>query len=178
MTLDETLLAAAREAADRLAEAQRQADVAKAYYHRAIRRLHLGGASLREIAEALDLSHQRVHQIVEAAGGTPDWRHRKASDLACAFCGAAKGEVGRLVAGPGLLICDGCVTVAKEVVAATAPVERAATRLDPVAGTSTLTCSFCGKSARDARALVAGPGVRICDGCVDYCLEVITITAP
>ncbi len=33
-------------------------------YQQAIRRLHSSGASMREIAEALELSHQRVHQIV------------------------------------------------------------------------------------------------------------------
>jgi hypothetical protein len=39
--------------------------------HRAVRRLHLSGASLRELGAALHLSHQRVHQIVESARGAP-----------------------------------------------------------------------------------------------------------
>jgi hypothetical protein len=30
-------------------------------------------------------------------------------------------------------------------------------------------CSFCGKSQRDVYRIVAGPGVNICDECVDIC---------
>ena len=65
MTLDETTLNEARELRSRVLELQHDADRAKLDYHHAIRRLHAAGGSMREIAEALDLSHQRVHQIVE-----------------------------------------------------------------------------------------------------------------
>jgi hypothetical protein len=65
MTLDDAILNEARELRSRLLELQHDADRAKLDYHHAIRRLHAGGGSMREIAEALDLSHQRVHQIVE-----------------------------------------------------------------------------------------------------------------
>jgi hypothetical protein len=34
-------------------------------------------------------------------------------------------------------------------------------------------CSFCGKAQTDAKTLVAGPGVFICDECVDLCQEII-----
>jgi ATP-dependent Clp protease ATP-binding subunit ClpC len=65
MTLDDTILTQARELRSRLLELQHEADRAKLDYHHGIRRLHAAGGSMREIAEALDLSHQRVHQIVE-----------------------------------------------------------------------------------------------------------------
>src|SRR5215218_1116820 len=65
MTLDESTLNEARELRSRLLELQHDADRAKLDYHHAIRRLHAAGGSMREIAEELDLSHQRVHQIVE-----------------------------------------------------------------------------------------------------------------
>jgi len=45
------------------------ADRARIDLHHAIRRLHAAGGSLREIAEALGLSHQRVHQIVDTEEG-------------------------------------------------------------------------------------------------------------
>jgi ATP-dependent Clp protease ATP-binding subunit ClpX len=35
------------------------------------------------------------------------------------------------------------------------------------------TCSFCGKSAEQARKLVAGPGVFICDECVEVCNKIL-----
>jgi ATP-dependent Clp protease ATP-binding subunit ClpA len=84
MTLDEHILNEARELRSRLLELQHDADRAKLDYHHAIRRLHAAGGSMREIAEELDLSHQRVHQIVEGdepiharIGWQPGRRHRR-----------------------------------------------------------------------------------------------------
>ena len=37
-----------------------------------------------------------------------------------------------------------------------------------------LFCSFCGKSQEDVRKLVAGPGVYICDECVELCNDILT----
>src|ERR1700729_1174267 len=36
-----------------------------------------------------------------------------------------------------------------------------------------LKCSFCGKSQDQVKKLIAGPGVYICDECVDLCNEII-----
>lgn len=70
MTLDKETLTKAVEARDRLLDLQHSAEVARVDYHDSIRRLHAAGGSLREIAEALGLSHQRVHQIVEPVDGS------------------------------------------------------------------------------------------------------------
>ena len=37
-----------------------------------------------------------------------------------------------------------------------------------------LRCSFCGKSQREVRKLIAGPSVYICDECVELCNDIIT----
>jgi endopeptidase Clp ATP-binding regulatory subunit (clpX) len=37
-----------------------------------------------------------------------------------------------------------------------------------------LSCSFCGKSQREVRKLIAGPSVYICDECVELCNDIIT----
>jgi ATP-dependent Clp protease ATP-binding subunit ClpX len=37
-----------------------------------------------------------------------------------------------------------------------------------------LCCSFCGKSQKDVRKLIAGPSVYICDECVELCNDIIT----
>ena len=103
MTLDEELLAAARKAGTLAAAAQDQADISKAVYHHSVLRLHRAGGSMREIAEALKMSHQRVHQIVEQSKRTER----------CWFCGRAGHEVDKLMAGPAALICDICVTEAQ-----------------------------------------------------------------
>ncbi|MGN1284514.1 MAG: ClpX C4-type zinc finger protein, partial [Candidatus Limosilactobacillus intestinavium] len=34
-------------------------------------------------------------------------------------------------------------------------------------------CSFCGKSQDEVKKIVAGPGVYICNECVDLCQEII-----
>src|SRR5690625_6277269 len=36
-----------------------------------------------------------------------------------------------------------------------------------------LKCSFCGKSQDKVRKLVAGPGVYICDECIELCTEIV-----
>src|SRR5680860_100710 len=40
-------------------------------------------------------------------------------------------------------------------------------------GGDPLKCSFCGKSQKQVRKLIAGPGVYICDECIDLCNEII-----
>lgn len=103
MTLDEELLAAARKAGTASAAAQDQADIAKAVYHHSVLSLHRAGGSMREIAEALKMSHQRVHQIVEQSKRTER----------CWFCGRVADDVDKLMAGPAALICDICIAEAQ-----------------------------------------------------------------
>ncbi len=74
MTLDEQLLSEAKTVRERLLDLQHEVDVARVDYQHVIRRLHAQGGSMREIAEELGLSHQRVHQIVDA--GPEDARTR------------------------------------------------------------------------------------------------------
>jgi len=40
-------------------------------------------------------------------------------------------------------------------------------------GVDLLKCSFCGKSQKQVKKLIAGPGVYICDECIDLCNEII-----
>src|SRR6266508_1889319 len=82
MTLDEKVLDEARVARQRLVDLESQTAHARVDYHHAIKKLQAAGGSLREIAEALELSHQRVHQIVEGPTAPTgrswvEWRHRR-----------------------------------------------------------------------------------------------------
>jgi hypothetical protein len=74
VTLDDQLLVEARAVRERLLDLQHEVERARADYQHSIRRLHAAGGSMREIAEVLGLSHQRVHQIVDA--GPEDARPR------------------------------------------------------------------------------------------------------
>ena len=40
-------------------------------------------------------------------------------------------------------------------------------------GGDLLKCSFCGKSQKQVKKLIAGPGVYICDECIDLCNDII-----
>src|SRR5262252_8735451 len=112
MALDSGLVSQARAAEARVFKAERDAAAARAEFHRAIRQLQLAGGSLREIAEEFGLSHQRVHQIVEASGGSRNWRRGPAGSaelLSCTFCGKHQKQVKKLIAGPHAYICDRCI---------------------------------------------------------------------
>ena len=177
--MNEDLLAAARQAQERLIEAEHDAEVARAEFHRAVRRLHLHGGSLRELAPALGLSHQRVHQIVESAGGARRWSPRRVvrRSAACTFCGRPEQEAGPLIAGPGVHICSVCSALASDVLAAAgapgavgavggagAPGEGGAAEPGSLravpAGEVRERCSFCGKYRPHCTGLaVTAPGV-------------------
>jgi ATP-dependent protease Clp ATPase subunit len=40
-------------------------------------------------------------------------------------------------------------------------------------GMSDMNCNFCGKSNKEAKKLIAGPNVYICDECVELCVDII-----
>src|ERR1700756_5648171 len=40
-------------------------------------------------------------------------------------------------------------------------------------GSDLVKCSFCGKSQKQVKKLIAGPGVYICDECIDLCNDII-----
>jgi ATP-dependent Clp protease ATP-binding subunit ClpX len=44
---------------------------------------------------------------------------------------------------------------------------------DDMTGDVTVRCSFCGKSQDEVRKIIAGPGVYICNECVDLCKEIM-----
>jgi hypothetical protein len=172
MTLDEQLLKKAKREAARFAEAEREAQLARADYHTAVRRLHLASGSLRDIAEALGVSHQRVQQIVNDAGGSwwrRVWRTRIVKrDAVCTFCGRPPGEVAKLIAGPNVYICDACVARAEKTVTA-------ATDRGPVVLSTSITarCSFCRKRKRADRPLIATPTANICGECLRLCRQIL-----
>jgi ATP-dependent protease Clp ATPase subunit len=78
--------------------------------------------------------------------------------LHCSFCGRSRGQCGKLIAGPGVYICDGCVALA---------------RSWPPMGHPGRTCSFCGTWNPTTGRLVAHGPTTICNECLDLCEEII-----
>jgi ClpX C4-type zinc finger protein len=173
-TVDQNLLTAARSAADRLAESERQAALSRADYHHAVRRLHLAGAPLRDVAEALGISHQRVQQIVKAGGGTwwsRVWHGRRMRrDIICSYCGRPPGEVAKMIAGPKVYICDRCIDAAEHALRGGKPASAAAA---PMARTKRGRCSFCGRRSFSGRTLVGTDEKRVCDACLGLCRQIL-----
>jgi hypothetical protein len=199
--VDSDLLAEARRAQERLIDAERDADVARAEFHRAVRRLHLNGASLRELAGTFGLSHQRVHQIVESAGGSRRWlrgSHKSgpAPQVACTFCGRDRAQGTRLIAGPHVYICDICVPRARTVISSGpqpgspfVPVILMPAHAEPKGEPQVkLACSFCGKQLHQVAGLAASstppatggllPRATVCTECLDLCDEIFAEEPP
>jgi ribosomal protein L37AE/L43A len=92
-------------------------------------------------------------------------RYAKPRDpLRCSFCEKKKNEVGKLISGPGVYVCNSCVADFNGCLA------------DPTyLGAREVRCSFCGKNAIMVKRVIAGPGPGpyICDECVDLCNEIL-----
>lgn len=162
MSVDQELLRQACEASASIEQGERVLREAHDAFRIAVRRLHVAGTPLRQIAEALHLSHQRVHQLVAShVGRRRRWKLRgeSASDLSCTFCGKDKDQVQKLVAGPHVLICDSCIG--------------AIAGFDRVHAASTVRCSFCGKKRSQVKAMFAGADAQVCRECLDVAREII-----
>ena len=172
MTIDQELLTKAKTAGVKVAEADKQAMLAKAEYHTVIRRLHLAGGSLREVAEALGISHQRVQQMVQGAGGTwwqKVWKSRTVKrDAVCTFCQKPPSEVAKLVAGPNVYICDSCVSLAEKTLKG-----KGQGALALAAESSKTSCSFCGKRNGGERQVVSGEAANICNQCLELARQFV-----
>ena len=172
MTLDEQLLTEAKDVRNRVIDLDYEAERARLSYQHAIRRLHAAGGSLREIAEALGLSHQRVHQIVEGVEGKVAIKEAR-SQIACSFCGLPKEQTRKIVAGPGgVFICDRCISAATEFVHQGDVEPDPGVQLSAVT-TPTATCSFCGKKAQAPSRMVETGTVRICGECLELCNKIL-----
>ena len=175
MIIEPELLERAREAGSELVEAEHRVQLARAEYHINVRRLHLAGASLREVAEALGISHQRVQQIVDGAGGTWWQRVRRTRepkrDAVCTFCSRPPSEVAKLVAGPNVFVCDRCIGELERALAGTS--SRSESRMLLAGPRARARCSFCGKSRTADRPIAGVSEASACRDCVSTCRRII-----
>ena len=117
--MDQRLSQLALAARERVMHSNEILALATRQYHRAINSLHESGASTRDIADLLDMSHQRVHQIVgkdEEALVEARERAARMPNLGCTFCGKSKDHVQKLIAGPGVYICNECIELCNDII--------------------------------------------------------------
>jgi hypothetical protein len=183
--VDEKLVAEARQAQDRLLDAEQHAEAARAEFRRAIRQLQLNGCSLRELASVLGLSHQRVQQIVAEGGGARRWSRGRPQQAGrgCTFCGRAAQDAAGLAAGPEVGICGTCLDLAAGVLATGTAAETGLglLRAAPDQG-KWERCSFCGQRRQQPGGLASMPTetsgkangyASICAQCVSLCGEIV-----
>ncbi|MGH2704197.1 MAG: ClpX C4-type zinc finger protein [Actinomycetota bacterium] len=185
MAIDPRLTQEAREARRELIDLEYEAERARLRFQHAVRRMHAGGGSLREIAEALGVSHQRVHQIVDGGAGKTALKPSRPQQC-CSFCGRSRAESLTLVAGPGVFICNRCVGAATNVSQHAAG--DAEVRLARIPDHARDRCSFCGKRRRQVETMVGSPGtprggtlrqkypgagIRVCSDCLGLCREIV-----
>ena len=112
----------------------------------ALRSLVAAGATTDEVAEIIPDGASWLHHVA----GTSD------RTLDCSFCLRPQRQVRKLIAGPGVYICDDCVgRLQRAMNTKAALVQR---------------CSFCGQK----RASVGvGGATQICEECLALCIQIL-----
>ena len=95
--------------------------------------------------------------------------------LTCSFCGKSQKQVKKLIAGPHVYICDGCVGHVHAVIA-----EPGRTVSTPIAMIQQVSdeagaeqCSFCGKPRYQVAAMTSTGDARICNECLELCDKIL-----
>jgi ClpX C4-type zinc finger len=183
--MDEEVLAWARQAQEWLIQAEDHTEAVRADLRRAVDRLAAGGSSPRDIGAALGLSDRQLDQIARTAGGSGRAGRGQAphTELACTFCGRSQRKVRKLIAGPGVYICEACVALAGRVVssgsAAGTPLGQMHRVPEQDGGAR---CRFCAKRRDHVTGLAAMPAgsgdtfagpAAICVECLSLCNEIL-----
>jgi len=94
--------------------------------------------------------------------------------IACTMCGRTQFEAGTLLAGPGVYLCDACVKLAAELLAA----ETVSADEGPSGCRQAEECTYCGEKRGDTSRLVAWDEDRaVCSPCVEECVEILAKVA-
>jgi hypothetical protein len=160
VVIDPDHLERAARSRDRYIDAIHAAIEAQISYEDALRRL-LVEASIDEIEVDLGSIPEQIRRKLVA----PD------RGVCCSFCGTRQLRVRKLIAGPEVYICDGCVEMAQAV---SLGGERCTSLGDFVAEEDReAKCSFCGKRPPQVMAMVRLGERRICNECLDLCRDIL-----
>jgi len=95
--------------------------------------------------------------------------------LTCSFCGKSQKQVKKLIAGPQVYICDGCVGRVRAVIAE--PGRTVSTTIATIQQVSDEAgaekCSFCGKPRHQVASMTSTGDARICNECLALCDQIL-----
>src|SRR4030095_3005573 len=98
-------------------------------------------------------------------------KSKEVTYVECSFCAKKQAEVGNLIAGPAVYICNECVRDCTNALAAREPIGS----ITMIIGkTAEARCSFCGQKPVEVVRIVGVPTARICNECVKTCEEILT----
>jgi hypothetical protein len=116
------------------------------------------------LARSVDRPYAAVTAAcVEHAGGTAAELFRQASPSSCSFCEATE-DTARLVAGPGVFICEVCITSGRDQKVAQGGAGNATGR----------PCSFCNSRPSASAPAVATTNQSICAACLRICARILS----
>ena len=96
--------------------------------------------------------------------------------LAYSFCRMSQRQVKKLIAGPGVYVCDGCMHRMHTVFAAPGQTASTPTATIRQVGEEARAeqCSFCGKPRARVGAMASAGELRMCSECLALCDEIIS----
>ena len=87
----------------------------------------------------------------------------------CTFCNISQKNTKKLIAGPGVYVCELCIAAASAVVAGAPSAPSRAVVLRP----SPADCAFCGKARAKVNEVAGASRGRICNECLDLCHDIL-----
>jgi hypothetical protein len=126
-------------------------------------------AHVEWLTQGISVGDEVTIRIVE----TPICDEPKSKEITyieCSFCGKKQSEVQKLIAGPGVHICNECVGDSSKALAEGEPTGKI-TMI--IRRQSEARCSFCGQKPVDVAQIVGVPAARICNQCVKICVDVL-----
>jgi len=137
---------------------------------------HVGvGASAHVdwLTQDISIGDEIIIKILEATT-CDEPTNKEITYLQCAFCGKKASEVQKLIAGPGVHICNECVGHCVKALVDGEPTGNITMILSKQAEAP---CPFCGQKPLDVVRIVGVPTARICNQCVKICREILEETA-
>jgi len=140
--------------------------------------LRVGGLANREhgVSEHVEWLHQSlavgdeiVIRIIEASA-CDEPETKEETKFHCSFCDKKQFDVAKLIAGPGVYICNECIGSCTDALATGESTGSITTIIDQTAEER---CSFCGKKPIEVVRIVGVPAARICNECIKICQEIL-----